>query len=1090
MKKITFFVSALLFCSGVISAQSGGAKISKANSDWSSGGIYSGYQPSNEVLQKRTGNSKHFKNANGTLTAQIGGLLHYQDQQGFWQDVDLSIKPRAGKYGFSNESNNVKSFFPKNSGEGTVKMKVSENVELNWWQSPKMEFSVNGQITKSYSINKTSAQTNGNSILYSNVYPGISEEFETMKSGLENNTIINAMSADMKALPQNALVEFSQIVELNPDWKVLVNSKSVSSAFQAPEFAISIPGLAESLNFSKIVIFDNSISKQEALYLVNAPKEKLSASEVVRLQQHVYQSDYTAEFVNGNLKITTKLPASWLQKSGRTFPVTVDPTVTVGQISDGTFYGPLTHWYGFQRHADLYLQSEIGGFGAITAIEYYKTGTQATRTRPTKVYMRSTTATTLTGTDAWNSPTYTGGLTPLFDGETTQDNTPGWKMITLTTAFPYNSGNLLVMLTDLYGASGSAQYLAQTSTDVAARQAYKRQDASDPGDAAATAVEDKLQTIRITYSVDQPVITSFTPAATCSNTGSVVITGTGFSGTTSVTVGGTAVTSFEVNSPTQITAIVGAGTTGLIAVTNSLGSTQSATNLTINQSPTVAPIAGGSATVCVGQSTAAFTNATAGGTWTVTNGIGSATITPNGVLTGGSAGMVTVIYTVTEATCATSVSSTVMVNALPPALTITPAAASVCAGTPQALTVSGSEVIGEATIGLATTLTSNTEELTAFDNRRNNLYFQLLFTAAELNAAGITAGNLMSMAFNITTIGSNANNNDYTIKIGSTTETAMTTQFLNTPMTDVFGPIAYTHAPGWNTFNFTTPYFWDGTSNIVVQVSHSGINSIYNAETYYTQTTANTVVFKYNQAGALTTGTASNKRFNTRFNYEYALPVSWTPIANLFTDADATIPYAAGMDVQTVYTNAPADTQYTATITNAEGCNSSASVAVTVNTTIATAPTGAAMQNYTQGQTLADLVVTGDNLQWYADAAGQSPLPMSTVLSSGIYYVSQAPTGQCESPLFAVEVVEVLATAGFNQGTFTYYPNPVSNVLTLKYTKNIATVSIFNIIGQQISLQNINATQGQIDMSKFAAGAYLIKVTAENQTATIKIIKN
>ena len=1089
MKKITFIVSAILFCSGVVSAQSIGAKISKADSKWVNGGIYSGYQPNNEILQKRTANSKHFKNANGSETAQIGGLLHYQDQRGYFQDVDLSITKSSGKYGFSNESNNVKSFFPETSAQGTVKMKVSDAVELTWWKSPKLEFSLNGKTLNTYSMNKISGQTYGNSIMYNNVYPGISEEFETLHSGLENNTIINSMSAEMKALPATALLEFSQVVELGADWKIIVNGKAVSTAFDAPQFAISIPGLAETLSFSKIVVFDNSISKDEALYLVNAPKGKLSAAELARLQQHVYQSNYSAVFVNGGLRITSKLPASWLQKSGRSFPVTVDPTVTIGDITEGNFYGPLTHWYGFQRHADLYLQSEVGGFGNITSIEYYKTGTQAARTKPTKVFMRSIAANVLTGTDAWNSQTYTGGLTPLFDGQTTQDATPGWKMIPLTTSFAYSSGNLLVMVNDTYGGGGQAQYLAQTTTNVTGRQAFKRQDSTDPGDATATAVEARLQTIRITYSSELPVITSFTPAVTCSTTGTVVITGTGFPGATSVTVGGTPVTSFVVNSATQITAIVGSGTTGLIQITNELGTATSATNLTINQSPVVEPILGGATSVCLGQNTAAFTNATAGGTWSVTNGTGSATINASGVLTGVAVGNVAVMYTVSNANCTTVVTTMVAVAGLPPVITISPTAGTVCSGAAQALTVSGSQVIGEVTIGSATTLTSDIEELSAFNNRRNNLTFQMIFTAAELNASGITQGNISSIAFNITSLGSNPSNTNYTIKMGATTLSTMTTQFLTTPMTSVFGPVAYTHAAGWNSFAFTTPYFWDGTSNIVIQVSHMGVNSIYNAETYYTGTATNTVVFQYNVVGNLDLGTVSSKRFNTRFNYEYMLPAVWSPITNLFTDAAGTIPYAASMDLLTVYAAPAAATQYTATIANDAGCTSSASVNVAIGTASAT-PTGLALQNYTDGQTLADLVVVGDNLQWYSDAAGTMPIPASTVIAEGTYYVSQTPAGQCESDLLAVQTVNVLATVGFTKGNFSYYPNPVSNMLLLKYTKSITSVSVFNLLGQQISSQILNATEGQIDMSKFATGAYLIKVIAENETTTIKIIKN
>jgi len=73
-------------------------------------------------------------------------------------------------------------------------------------------------------------------------------------------------------------------------------------------------------------------------------------------------------------------------------------------------------------------------------------------------------------------------------------------------------------------------------------------------------------------------LTSFTPSTGVPGT-SVVITGTGFTGATKVTIGGNNVASFTVNSSTQITAITSSGnSTGVIAVTAPGGTVNSATN--------------------------------------------------------------------------------------------------------------------------------------------------------------------------------------------------------------------------------------------------------------------------------------------------------------------------------------------------------------------------------------------------------------------------------------------------------------------------------------------------------------------------------
>ncbi len=83
------------------------------------------------------------------------------------------------------------------------------------------------------------------------------------------------------------------------------------------------------------------------------------------------------------------------------------------------------------------------------------------------------------------------------------------------------------------------------------------------------------------YLLPAPTITSFTP--TNGYTGSsIVITGTNFTGATSVTFGGTNASSFTVDNGTQITATVGAGSTGIISVTTPNGTGSSAGTFTYN----------------------------------------------------------------------------------------------------------------------------------------------------------------------------------------------------------------------------------------------------------------------------------------------------------------------------------------------------------------------------------------------------------------------------------------------------------------------------------------------------------------------------
>jgi hypothetical protein len=145
--------------------------------------------------------------------------------------------------------------------------------------------------------------------------------------------------------------------------------------------------------------------------------------------------------------------------------------------------------------------------------------------------------------------------------------------------------------------------------------------------------------------IPAPAITSFTPTTGGAGT-SVTITGTNFTGATSVKFGGTAAANFTVNSGTQITATVGTGSTGTITVTTAGGTGTSSTSFTFISAPTITsftPTSGPSGTVVTIAGTN-FTGATSvkfGGTAAANFTVNSATQITATVGTG-STGTITV----------------------------------------------------------------------------------------------------------------------------------------------------------------------------------------------------------------------------------------------------------------------------------------------------------------------------------------------------------------------------------------------------------------------------------------------------------------
>jgi hypothetical protein len=104
----------------------------------------------------------------------------------------------------------------------------------------------------------------------------------------------------------------------------------------------------------------------------------------------------------------------------------------------------------------------------------------------------------------------------------------------------------------------------------------------------------------------------------------------------------------------------------------------------------------------------------------------------------------------------------------------------------------------------------------------------------------------------------------------------------------------------------------------------------------------------------------------------------------------------------TVLTNG---TTYYASQT-ANGCESATRLDVSVVFGIPNAPTGAAAQTFCNSATVADLVASGSNIQWYAASSGGTALTAGTALTTGSTYYASQTSGGCES----TDRLEVTAT--------------------------------------------------------------------------------
>ncbi|MCB9184694.1 MAG: PKD domain-containing protein [Flavobacteriales bacterium] len=147
---------------------------------------------------------------------------------------------------------------------------------------------------------------------------------------------------------------------------------------------------------------------------------------------------------------------------------------------------------------------------------------------------------------------------------------------------------------------------------------------------------------------------------------------------------------------------------------------------------------------------------------------------------------------------------------------------------------------GQVTIELGDGILSNgpTGLPSAYSNTQPGSRFQLLFLQGELEAAGMSAGTISSLGFHVD-VASGTTFSGYTIRMGVTTATALTTNW-ETGLTDVWGPTDFTDAAGWTEHVLTAPFFWDGSSNLVVEAcyfngSATGLNaSVFQSTTAFT----------------------------------------------------------------------------------------------------------------------------------------------------------------------------------------------------------------------------------------------------------------
>jgi hypothetical protein len=294
-------------------------------------------------------------------------------------------------------------------------------------------------------------------------------------------------------------------------------------------------------------------------------------------------------------------------------------------------------------------------------------------------------------------------------------------------------------------------------------------------------------------------------------------------------------------------------------------------------------------------------------------------------------------YSVNVNGCVTSGNTTVNVNALPNISSVIASPAIVCKGDSSIIKVNSTKLtsVGTGTIGNGNTIYPCPMQ-DYFEGSRA----QYLYRASELTGLGLTAGNINGLRYMVTTLNSFTGTiEEYTIKIGTTTASTLGTTTWEPVSTVVYGPVNQVVVVGANTLTFATPFYWNGTDNIVIEICNgaagngaSGVTTwtgnptipfttglSFNGSHTYRADNLNNLC---NTSNTTNTGTQTT-RPNVSFLTDEIQSFSWSQ-----SPANSTLSSTTGRTITA--TNISDVTTFKVVATSAEGCTKADSVTVSV----------------------------------------------------------------------------------------------------------------------------------------------------------------
>ena len=179
---------------------------------------------------------------------------------------------------------------------------------------------------------------------------------------------------------------------------------------------------------------------------------------------------------------------------------------------------------------------------------------------------------------------------------------------------------------------------------------------------------------------------------------------------------------------------------------------------------------------------------------------------------------------------------------------------------------------------------------------------------------------------------------------------------------------------------------------------------------------------------------------------------------------------------------------YSTIYTDGNGCTSSASVSITLNSEIVV--TSTVVHETTGNDGSITLAVSGGNGSYTYDWSNGSTTQNQSGLSAGDYTVTITDSDGCETSL-TVTVSSTVGIAGNTEKLFSIYPNPTNGNVTVSLTSKdqFEKIILTDALGKVVGYYEITNSEISLDMSNLERGLYFIRlINDKNNSHTERII--